>query len=210
MKDILKNEFVDYLNSTKPLLTPPIDKTVLTVRSEVTSDAYFDIIDRQATILVATGNGSASYKNVAKKRIEIIDYEDFINQLPAAHQKKVKRPDFIVYHIDGDSFFILNELSQSASTKNKRNDAKLQLHNALLLLSRAAKSADFMSQFKNKVCVFANKERLIGVSNDAVKAFRAIEGYLPDPIAIKFQPITALGFKAIETAVVEIEGLDAL
>lgn len=210
MKNIIKDQYVDYLNSIKPGLTTPIDKALLSIRSEVTSDEYFDIIDKQATIKVVTGSGSASYNNIDRKNIEIIVYEDFINQLPPAHQKKMKRPDFIVYHLDGNSFFILNELSQSSNTKNKRADAKLQLHSALFHLSKVNDAKVFIDKFDSKVCVFSNKEKMIPVSNDAVKAFSAIEHYLPDPIKIKFQPITSLGFKAIETAIVKIEELHTL
>ena len=206
MKHILKDQYIDYLVGLKANAHPDlsVDKNKLAVRVESTSDSHFDIIDKMPSILVAMGQGSATYQNSTNKRVEIIDYENLIDQLPLECSKDIKRPDFILHQIDGTGFFIINELSQSTDVRNKRSKARAQLADALKHLLAVPETQAFINKFERKICIFSNKDRLIDVPNDSVRAFNAIKEYLPDPIAINFQPITKAGFEAWETASFDI------
>lgn len=201
MLDLLKNQYIDYLNSKKPHLTP-FQGSALTLKTEVTSDGHFDIMDQQPTICQPTGKGSATYHNPEEKVITFIDYEHFMNQLPADLQKGIKRCDFIAY--SEPAFFVLNELSQSSTPKTKLSDARQQLHQTALNLSKTPHIASFMDAFEAKKCVFSNKNKLIPTPDNMAEAFSKIKDYLPDPIVHHYQPITKLGFQFIETATVEV------
>lgn len=203
MISLLKNQYVRYLNSRKAHLTP-FDGTTLILKTEVTSDMYFDIMDKLATICQPIGKGSATYNNTQSKEITFIDYEDFINQLPLELQKGIKRCDFIAYDTNSLSFFILNELSQSSTSKGKMNDARQQLHNTAFNLCEAIDVKRFIDTFEVKKCVFSNKNRLISTPNNIADAFSKIQDYLPDPIKLNYHPITKLGFELIETAIIEV------
>lgn len=206
MINLLKDQYVRYLNSKKTHLSPisPFDGTTLTLKTEVTSDKYFDIMDKQVTICQPIGKGSATYNNTQEREITFIDYEDFVNQLPFDLQKGIKRCDFIAYDTNSSSFFILNELSQSSTSKGKMNDARQQLHNTAFNLSETPDIKSFIDKFGVKRCVFSNKSRLISTPNNIADAFSKIQDYLPDPIKLNYHPITKLGFELIETAIVEV------
>lgn len=203
MKTLLEDQFIEYLNSKKAHLIP-IDKNSINVRTEIVSDINFDIMDKQPTIKVDIGTGSATYNNPSSITIVFIDYENLINQLPEDHQKGIKRPDFICYEDGRNSFFIINELSQSSNSNNKINEARQQLHSALLHLSRCSETKSFMDNFERKECVFSNKTKLIETPDNIADSFALIQDYLPEPIEHDYHPIKQLGFKFIETAVITL------
>lgn len=206
MKNILKDQYIDYLVKLKANPHPnlSVDKGAIIIRTENTSDPLFEIIDKKESILTQIGQGSATYCNSCHKSVEIIDYENFVNQLPKECQKDIKRADFIIHHDEGTDFFIINELSQSEDIRNKRKKAILQLNNAVMHLTRCVDTNAYISRFNRKICIFSNKDRLINTGNNPALAFDKIKEYLPDPIPIKFQQITNAGFEAIETATFEL------
>ncbi|GHT34282.1 hypothetical protein AGMMS49574_21460 [Bacteroidia bacterium] len=169
-------------------------------------DTNFDIQDKKATIKQPLGTGSATYNNPNNKIIVVVDYEHFLNQQPNDVIKALdlKKCDFIVYSLDGNSFFILNELSLSSSSKNKINDARKQLHNALLHLSNTTAIKSFIDSFVDKKCVFSNKTKTIETPEDIAGSFDIIKSYLSEPIVHGFQPIEKLNFKLIETAIIDV------
>lgn len=201
---LLKDQYISYLNSKRANF-PPFDGAALCLKTEVASDVHFDIMDKQATICLPIGKGSATYHNPQKKKILFIDYEDFINKLPPNLVHEIKRCDFIAYEINrGLSFFILNELSQSSSAKNKLNAARQQLHATALNLCKTPDIQSFINRFAIKKCVFSNKTQRINTPKNIANAFFRIQSYLPAPIIHNYQPITKLGFELIETAIIEV------
>ncbi len=204
MKGVLKDQYIDYLIGLKPHVKIAVDKNALTVRRENTVEVHFDIVDKQQSIIVGLGQGSASYQNIEGKNVEIIDYENLLNQLDDEYKKGLKRADFILYHSDGKDFFIINELSQSKKAGSKRKDARLQLFNAAKHLMTQSDTNKFISQFSKKLCIFSNKEKTFAARNPTVEAFEKIRKYLDDPKPFKHQQITKLGFEGIETATIEI------
>lgn len=206
MKSILKDKYIDYLVQLKSNAHPDltVDKGSVVIRVETTEQQHFDLVDKQESIIVGLGKGSATYNNPTNKVVEVIDYEDLINQLPSECNKDIKRADFILYHENGTDFFIINELSQSRNASNKRNKAILQLSDTVKHLLASVDTKVFIDKFDRKICIFSNKDRLIPVSDNPAKAFEAIKEYLPDPVPIKFQPITKAGFEAVETSTFEV------
>ena len=203
MISLLKNQFVNYLNSRKPHL-PPFNGSCLNVRSESISDPCFDIMDKKETIAQPIGKGSATYNNPNGIVITFIDFEGFINQLPPDLQKDLKRCDFLAYDLEGLLFFILNELSLSSSAKNKLSDAIKQLHQVVFYFYETSEIKDFISKYRRKQCIFSNKHELIQTPDGVADAFNLIQGYLHEPIFHKYQPIEKLGFELIETAVINV------
>jgi len=204
MIDLLKNQFISYLIGSKVHL-PYFESDKLNVKAEIISEIHFDIMDKAVSICQALNSGSATYYNPESKFIQFIDFEDFVNQLPFDLSKDIKRCDFIAYDKNGKTFFLLNELSQSTTSKSKLNDARQQLHRAAFIFSSINDIKTFMDKFQSKKCIFSNKTKLLSSTPEHVAdAFSEIQNYLPEPIIHNYQPITKLGFELIETAIVEV------
>ena len=199
MINLLKERYIPFLINLKPFPSDFTDKNV-NVKYEIISDVEFDIMDKKSTIKQPLGTCSATYHNPDEKEIMFIDYEDFLNQLPVG----LKRCDFVVYELNGASFFFFNELSQSSSGKVKMSDARKQLHNALFNFSKVPEMKSFMDKYTRKECILSNKTEVICSPENMADAFDMIKEHLPLPIEHSFQPITKLGFKLIETAIVEV------
>lgn len=117
----------------------------------------------------------------------------------------MKRCDFIVYDLEQYSFFVLNELSQSSSSKNKFSDARQQLHNAIFHFNKVYEIKSFVNKFNEKLCVFSNKNKtLTKTPENIADAFDEVKKYLPEPIEHNYQPITKLNFKLIEAAIIDV------
>lgn len=199
MIGLLIEEYIPYLNSLKPHL-PAFDATGVVLKYTIISDVEFDIMDKKKTIKQPLGTGSATYHNPDSKEIMFIDYEDYLNQLPV----DLKRCDFVVYEMNGTSFFFFNELSLSNSGKVKMSDARKQLHKALFHFSNVPEIVSFMNKYDRKECILSNTTEIISSPEDVAVAFEKVKEYLPLPIEHSFQPITKLGFKLIETALIEV------
>lgn len=204
MDDLLNIHYTAYINVCKPHVPQCSPIGVKNIKSDVINDSHFDIQDLKPTIKQRLGSGSATYENVNNKIIAFINYEDFLNQLPAANVKGMKKPDFIAYDLENQTFFLINELSQSSSSTNKLNDARQQLHNAIFHFLKATEIKEFIEKHDIKLCVFSNKSKIIKTPDDIAEAFNLIQNYLDEPIRHKFQPITKLGFEFLETAIVTV------
>lgn len=205
MDDLLNNQFIDYINNIYRPHEPACSAIgVKSLKTDVVNDSFFDIVDKQPKIKQPIGQGSATYNNKENKIIAFIDYEDFLNKLPANNTKDLKKCDFIAYDLDTNSFFLLNELSQSNDAKNKFSDARKQLHNAIFNFSKTPDIQSLIFTFERRLCIFSNKTSIIATPENMADAFDAVKKYLPEPIVHDFQPITKLNFKFIETAIVDI------
>ena len=205
MDTLLAKDYIDYLDSLRPLVVK-CTTVGINIRYEVINDTSFDIQDKKPTIKQPLGTGSATYNNPSNRILKIIDYEHFLNQQPdnIIQALALKKCDFIVYHLDGNECFILNELSLSSSSKNKINDARQQLHNALFNLSNTPAIKSFMDNFAKRLCIFSNKSKTIETPEGIADAFDLIKKHLPEPVLHGFQPIEKLDFKFIETAIIDI------
>ena len=203
MDKLLQSNFIGYL---KTLNQNVKDIKIKDIRTDVIDDTHFDIQDLKPTIKQKLGTGSVTYNNHNRKLIAIVDYENFLNKQSASVIKslKLRKPDFIVCDLGTYSFFILNELSQSTNPKNKQNDAKLQLNDALKHFYRVTAIKTFIDSFPDKRCVFSNRNHPINSPDTIADSFGYIQKLLQPPIKLNFQPITKLGFELIETNVVDV------
>ncbi|WP_165045290.1 hypothetical protein [Dysgonomonas sp. ZJ709] len=204
MDNILISNYINYINSLSPHIIPCIGVNVQDIRSDVINDIQFEIKDLEQTIQQPIGMGIAIYDNPHSKIMAFIDYESFITLVDPTRDhpltKGLKKCDFIVYDMENYSVFLLNELSNSSNPSNKRPDAKLQLHSAALHLSRCPETKIFIDQFQEKKCVFSNKIQPISSPHGIADAFNIPMNYLSSSIPLKFQPLTKLGFQAMETS----------
>ena len=199
MIDLFKNYFIAYINNRKPSF-PAFSPNNLNVRFEDTAKKVFDIIDKKIRICQNANTGSATFHNLLCLKIRFIDYENIIDQLPDRLQWQLKRCDFIAYDIDGNSFFILNELSQSNSSQTKLKDAIEQLYNTALHLTRVKEIKDFINTKEKHQCVFSNRNQtIINTPYGIADSFNIIENLLPNPIIHNNNRINNLGFDLIET-----------
>lgn len=199
MIELLKNSFVPHVNNLKPI-DPKLEPQDLAIRYEDTTKDEFDIIDKAQTIIVDLNNGSATFHNPNDKSIRIIDYENILDQFPDKLQKGIKRCDFIVYHSDGNSFFILNELSQSNNVKAKLKDAIEQLYASAMHLTRVGTIKDFIDNNEKLQCIFSNRNNKVISSPELMaEPFNLILELLPEPIIHENHRINKLGFELIET-----------
>ncbi|MDR2791965.1 MAG: hypothetical protein LBB27_04455 [Tannerellaceae bacterium] len=189
MNDLPLSGLADHLHSSKPEYPLP---ERLSVRKETVCDARFDIQDKRPRIKQPVGAGSATYINRERKTLVLIDYENFLNQMPK-HAEGIKRCDFIVYE-EGKSVFILHELSQSSRAKNKRRDAKHQLLTTAKLLTKVEATRSFISVFAKKKCVFSNRPKTHPIPDVAQPFIR-----LPQAPAEYY-----LGFSFMETTEITV------
>lgn len=204
MENLLITKYIDYINSRRLHISPCSYIGIDKIKMEVIDELCFDIKDLHPTIKQALGTGSATYENKDRKLIAFIDYEHFMNQLPADKIKGLKKPDFIAYDLESKSFFLVNELSMSKTAKGKLNDARQQLQSAIFRFSKVPEIAHFIDTHERKLCVFSNKSKLIPTPDDMAKSFFRIQSYLGDPIKHDYHPIKTLGYEFIETAVVSV------
>lgn len=204
MDNLLDTHYTTYINSCKPHIPSCSPVGVKNIKSDVIDDSHFDIQDLKPTIKQRLGSGSATYENTSRKIIAFIDYENFLNHFPVNNVKGFKKPDFIAYDMGNQTFFLINELSQSSNSANKLNDARQQMHNAIFNFYKVNEIRNFIGKHQVKLCVFSNKSKIIKTPDDIAEAFNLIQNYLGDPICHKYQPITKLGFEFIETAIITV------
>jgi hypothetical protein len=198
MIDLLKDYYVPYINNLKPI-EPKLNPTYLTIKYEDINESEFDIIDKKVQIRQDFKTGSASYHN-ANFELRFIDYEHLLNQFPIKLQKGIKRCDFIVYDLNGNSIFILNELSQSASAQTKLSDAIEQLYHTALHLTRVEQIKAFINSKEKLHCIFSNRSSKVNNSPlGMADSFNLIQEILPEPILHTNDRINKLGFELIET-----------
>ncbi len=206
MDDLLRVSFINHLNTLRPHVATCTNVGIKEIKSDVIDDTHFDLKDKEIEIKQPLGTGSVTYNNPTNKIIAVIDYERFLNIQSNDLIKKLslKKCDFIIYHLDGDSFFILNELSQSASESSKRKDAINQLWNAVMHFRRTPDINTFIDKFSTKLCVFSNRSNPITTPNGIADAFGYIQTLLPTPNKMNFSPITNAGFELSSTSIIDV------
>lgn len=158
MEALLKNDFITHYSLGN-----------CTICSNSTTDNDFDLIDDSQMIHPA-GTGTAKYKNTCRKKVEVINYELFIDSLSGRFKQGREKCDLIAYTSDY-SHFILNELTDTdpkyvvdftSSTGvpkiGKRNKAIAQLKKSLIDISDVPSILHFLNKYRKKRCCFFNKK----------------------------------------------------
>lgn len=201
MLTLLTTHLFDYLNNKRGHLCDPAATVPGPPRHELTTDKQFDIVDKQQNIKQPVGSGTATYNNPNSRSITLIDFENFINSINDILTKGLKRPDFIAYD-DAKLQFIINELS-TGNPKSKLSDAKMQLSGAANLIESIPEIKNFIDSFAEKMCIFSCRQSFPPTPQNMAGAFGNSSQILPQIVSIKFQPITKLGYIAIQTDVVD-------
>lgn len=127
------------------------------IRYETTNLPEFDILDEQSTIILKKGEGGVTYQNKSSDSINILDYEDFIQNLKNK-KKGIKSCDFLVYSTK-KNFFICNELSIGKHS-NKWPKARYQFIDTLKYLYKSNDIKTFINSFANKMCLLSLRDEI--------------------------------------------------
>lgn len=219
IEDILKTEFVDYINSRCSKDLPKWTESPI-VLNETVSDKVFDIIDlrnESGDIKKVQGEGDATYFNGGENKTYIlcfIMYEKYLNQFkivdaPGEKEKDwtkgMKRADYLVYDKGEDKeYFIVHELS-SGSIKNKRKDGKIQLLNTVLDLYKQSSIKSLLNTYKQRLCFLSAKGCVTtNTPYSIANSFMEIYKLLPEPIPFHNVALERRGFKAFESNVIRL------
>ncbi len=173
--------------------------------TEYTNKKAFGLMDKEDPFIVEEANGSVTYKNDLQKNICITNYEEFINSLPKSLQIGKKRCDFLVYQDDNNSFFILNELSQSRNIDAKESDALYQLQNTLENLCSVDTIKSIINSCRQRLCVFSNKVKPVEAPLGMTAGFNmTYSTVMLDAITFEFDGINIHGFEYYRANCIDI------
>lgn len=146
--------------------------------------------------IVEENAGSATYKNLKEKTVFVTNYEEFIKTLPRNLQNGKKRCDFLVYQEGENTFFILNELSQSRNIDSKESDALYQPQNSLATLLKVDAIKQKLDICKQKLCIFSNKFKRIDSPLGMADGFNYTLITQPqNAVPFEYDGINSLGFE---------------
>lgn len=191
MKNLLKTDF--------PLFYG-IKRHKIDVPTEHTDADCFDLDDKTVSMIVDFEQGNVSFYNNNNEEVEVIGYEKYVNGLSGtSFEKGRKRCDFIITVTNGSekSMFMLNEQTSTLETtenlkkvildkdKNvlfpggKYEKAETQLAESLRTLLAVPGIAEYLSEFKNRLCLMSyvinHKERISGAASAFANRYRLVE-----------------------------------
>lgn len=166
MKQLLENDFLKHYGVTS---TVAIDCLCVT-------DVDFDLDDQDSPIgLKALGAGKASFHN-DKGELEIVHYEDFINQCdkPPSFKKGRKKCDYLLCHTTTPKTVVLLEITSALGSRanlekpiTHKNTGKLlyargkfekcedQLFKSLRTLDEVPSISRRLKAYTRKICLMA-------------------------------------------------------
>ena len=161
------------------------------------SDGSFDLMDKLEKSICKENEGNVTYKNETEKSIFVLNYEKFIESLPAEKRKGIKHCDFLVS--ESDSFFICNELSMGADINSKWPKAWKQLQQTIQILNKSDKLKELFSTLTNKFCVLSTRREKITTPLGIADAFNISYELIKNVQERLWYPINQLGFKVFES-----------
>lgn len=166
MKQLLENDFLKHYGVTS---TVAIDCLSIT-------DVDFDLDDEGSPISLKTlGKGKASFHN-DKGELEIVHYEDFINQCakPRSFKKGRKKCDYLLYHTTTPKTVVLLEITSALGSRanlekpitHKTTDKPLyeggkfekcedQLFQSLSTLVEVPSISGKLNEYTKRICLMA-------------------------------------------------------
>lgn len=167
------------------------DSSKNSLRREEKSSIKFEIKDKEDTIVQYTGHGVSVLNNKLNVNVEIIDFEDFMNQFDDTPAGIEDRCDFIINPIAGYDVIVFNELTETKSRyihpfvqpttgeerEGKLNYAKGQLKSSI---ERFYICDNFLDNYGRKVALFSYKLTDTDMPNNpammSMKAFQSVTG----------------------------------
>lgn len=206
MKDLLGNDFINYYNQhpEQPVNDCKIELTIY-------ESDFFELIDKTGK-KDGAGNdiyGSARYSNPDKIKINVINYEKFINSLPPRVKNNIKKSkcDFIVYSANSQ-YFLLNELTNTApgfineykNSKGERKEGKLataqrQLKHSLENITNVSSIDGYIRSFTIKQCCLFNSYSVPISDINAEQAFNQLDNIDSEPSKLSVSEIENFGFE---------------
>ena len=216
IEELLKTDFVEYLNKKQSGHLPPWTKTPV-VPEEVITDKIFDITDLQGgtgSIKCPVGKGEATYHNEGSYIPCFIKYDDFLSQFRSYDSsgriikdwaEGIKRADYLVYdQSEEKKFFIIHELSKG-NKRNKRSKGIKQLIDTVLTLwNQTGIKTHIENTFNNLLCYLSTKRSIESTPLSMADGFLDIYKQIPGTIAITNSEFESKGFRAFETNLVEL------
>lgn len=166
MKQLLENDFLKYHNVA----------AIVAVDCLCVTDVDFDLDDEDSPIsLKALGEGKASFHN-DNGELEIIHYEDFINQCnkPPSFKKGRKKCDYLLYHTTTPKTVVLLEITSALGSRTNlekpithKNTGKLlyaggkfekcedQLFQSLSTLDEVPSISRRLKAYTRRICLMA-------------------------------------------------------
>lgn len=136
---------------------------VMALRVETPASVVFEIRDKQASIVQATGYGVSVIRR-PEMRAEVLDYEDFCQIVHAGNLPRAC--DFVISPEAGYDYIVLNELTYTKSsyirsftqpTTGEERMGKLEYAKQQLLetIRRIYSVSDFMDNYVKKTALFS-------------------------------------------------------
>lgn len=174
--------------------------------TEHTNSKIFDLKDKETPFIVAHKKGSVTYNNSLEKTIHVTNYEEFINSLPKNLQVGKKRCDFLVYQENENSFFILNELSQSKNIDSKESDALYQLQDTLDNLCKVDSIKSIIDSCFQKLCIFSNRTQPVSAPLGMTDGFNTTFATMnQQAVTFEYNDITKYGFEYYRANLIDIQ-----
>jgi len=135
--------------------------------------SYFELYDlnKEVQIYRHRNNGSSKISNPHEYEIMVFDYDKFFTSIYKATNGK--RCDVVMHTTENQEYFILNELKDRENSKSKsrreiREGAQNQLEASLGKILEVPALANFVAQFRKKICISSNAKPLSTIETPAI------------------------------------------
>ena len=138
-----------------------------TMRVEEVESETFELRDQEPTMLQSSGKGVACFQNLQKEKVEVIDFEHFVNLFTQGLEAgRGKKCDFILAPLQHQEYIILNEVShlrekslsqfrESDLYQGKYEKSFAQLKSSIEKLYHSKEIAKRLENTKRKVALFS-------------------------------------------------------
>lgn len=138
-----------------------------TMRVEEVESETFELRDQEPTMLQSPGKGVACFQNLQKDKVEVIDFEHFVNLFTQGLEAgRGKKCDFILAPLQHQDYIILNEVShlwekslrqfrESEHFQGKYEKSFAQLKSSIEKLYHSPEIAMRLENTKRKVALFS-------------------------------------------------------
>lgn len=195
MEQLLKNDFIGHYNLN-------INRENIKMQLLETSELYFEIEDTNSLLVLDTiaDSGTARFSNINARNIKIINYDNFITQLPNDFQRNKDRCDIILIEEKNNSVFLLGELKNIPIIKDKkrhkiRKEVKTQLLNSLNTMIAVEAISNFINDIPIKRCCYFNKQSQTPPIINVVTAFNRLPNNFPEGLKMSNPSIEELNFE---------------
>jgi hypothetical protein len=201
MDSLLQNGFINYYYAQFGV---SIGETLEYVRKNAdvelqnTNKVYFEISDVNGRLIIypTTNNGTARFQNPHGYCIAVVNYDNFLTNLPEPIKKHKKCCDAILYALENKTYFLLCEFKKIKNYSTKTS-ASRQLSQSLEMLVSVPEIREFVDNFRvRRCCCFIKKALDPDIEHvNAPSAFNRLNKLLPETRKLNHKLIEHLGFE---------------